>query len=51
MEGKALGTGLKNRRARRVEQLRSWGGGRKAEPGDKKYLPGPGATCLGKFSS
>lgn len=29
----------------------SWGGGRKAEPGDMKYLPGPGAPCLGKFSS
>lgn len=29
----------------------SWGGGRKAEPGDMKYLPGPGAPCLAKFSS
>lgn len=35
-----------------ASRARNWGGGRKEEPGDIMYLPGPGAaSCLGKFSS
>lgn len=35
-----------------ASRARNWGGGRKEEPGDIMYLPGPGAaSCLGTFSS
>ena len=50
MERKSHWNGIE-KSASESSRVRSWGGGRKAEPGDMKYLPGPGAPCLGKFSS
>ena len=50
MEEKSPWDGIE-KSASEASRARSWGGGRRAEPGDMKYLPGPGAPCLGKFSS